>query len=188
MAVEPKTVTCPPQLWRVGRSADPLHFSHIDPIDATLPRSGNRFDVPGGGVLYAATTQEGAFAETLARYRPTATMRALRVHEDEHLMAAGAVPADWRDRRQLVRFALEDPLSVAPRAARMLGDIRRHPNRHCPGTHNRCGARRPDIRRVGIRPDYPLGRTSSGVVRSVGCCAANLSSPQRAAVDFRRVR
>ena len=61
-------------------------------------------------MLYAASGPDGAFAETLARFRPTATMRNLPIEGDEHLMAVGAVPADWRTRRQLVRFRLNDPL------------------------------------------------------------------------------
>lgn len=82
----------------------------LDAADARNRSSGNRFDVPGGGVLYAATQAQGAFAETLARYRPSAAMRALPREPDEHFMEAGAVPADWRTRRQLVSFRLTDPL------------------------------------------------------------------------------
>lgn len=97
-------------MWRIGRLPDPLSFSEIDPVDATIKRAGNRFDIPGGGVLYAASTPNGAFAETLARYRPTARMRNLPFDRNEHLMAVGAIPADWRTRRQLVEFELNDPL------------------------------------------------------------------------------
>lgn len=61
-------------------------------------------------MLYAASAPEGAFAETLARFRPTAAMRALPPEEDEHLMATGAIPADWRTRRLLTRFQLDDAL------------------------------------------------------------------------------
>jgi len=87
-----------------------MNFSEISPTDAQNSAGGNRLDVPGGGVLYAASTAEGAYAETLARFRPTAAMRALPRESDEHFMEVGAVPADWRTRRELVRFALEDPL------------------------------------------------------------------------------
>jgi hypothetical protein len=107
---EPVLVNCPNSLWRVGRSPVPLNFSIITAEDASQARGGNRFDVPGGGVLYAATNPEGAFAETLARFRPTAAMRAIQFEVDEHLMAVGAIPADWRTRRQLVEFGLDDPL------------------------------------------------------------------------------
>ncbi len=75
-----------------------------------MPSGGNRFDVPGGRVLYAATKPKGAFAETLARFRPTASMRAIPPEGDEPLMAVGAIPADWRTKRLLASFSLEDPL------------------------------------------------------------------------------
>ncbi|WP_203585882.1 RES family NAD+ phosphorylase [Subtercola lobariae] len=110
MVAEPQSVTCPSTLWRVGRSPVPLHFSSITPIDAARQSAGNRFDVPGGGVLYAASSPSGAFAETLARFRPTTRMRSLPIERDEHLMAVGGVPADWRTRRQLVSLRLRDPL------------------------------------------------------------------------------
>lgn len=107
---EGKVVNAPRALWRVGRSTDPLHFSAIDPEDAASKNGGNRFDVPGGRVLYAASAPEGAFAETLARFRPTTAMRALPPEDDEHLMAVGAIPADWRTRRLLTKFQLREPL------------------------------------------------------------------------------
>lgn len=59
-------------------------------------------------MLYAATEAKGAFAETLARFRPTAAMRHFPA-EDQY-MAVGAIPAEWRNRRQLVEFSLDDPL------------------------------------------------------------------------------
>lgn len=63
--VEPVVAAPPDVLLRVGRSRAPLRFSTISPVDATLPKAGNRFDVPGGGVLYAATKAEACYAETL---------------------------------------------------------------------------------------------------------------------------
>ncbi|MGV8882053.1 MAG: RES family NAD+ phosphorylase [Rhodoglobus sp.] len=110
MVAEPKLVDAPDILWRVGRTTEPLHFSAIAPEDAASENGGNRFDVPGGRVLYAASSPEGAFAETLARFRPTAAMRALPPEEDEHFMVPGAIPADWRTRRQLSTFTLSEPL------------------------------------------------------------------------------
>lgn len=110
MAAEPDLVACPDILWRVGRLPEPLNFSTIDPEDAVMESGGNRFDVPGGTVLYAPSDPNGAFAETLARFRPTAEMRAMPPEEDEHLMAVGAIPADWRTRRQIAQFSLQDPL------------------------------------------------------------------------------
>lgn len=63
-----------------------------------------------GGVLYAASSPEGAYAETLARLRPTARVTALPRESDEHFMAVGAVPAEWRTRRLMTVFSLDDPL------------------------------------------------------------------------------
>jgi hypothetical protein len=40
---------------RVARRTDPLAFSRIAPEDAWTD-AGNRFDIPGAGVLYAADT------------------------------------------------------------------------------------------------------------------------------------
>ncbi len=42
-------------------------FSEIDPVDALSGNAGNRFDVVGGGVLYASTDIEGCYREVLAR-------------------------------------------------------------------------------------------------------------------------
>lgn len=110
MVPEPKLVEAPAKFWRVGRSQNPLAYTEIAPEDAASPRGGNRFDVPGGRVLYAATQPEGAFAETISRLRPSARMLSHQADPDEHLMATGSVPADWRNRRQIVSFELEAPL------------------------------------------------------------------------------
>lgn len=61
-------------LWRVARGLDPFAFQ---PPPGRLPHSdrpvldGNRWDDPDGelATLYCSTTAEGAFAETIARYR-----------------------------------------------------------------------------------------------------------------------
>ncbi|MGB7982733.1 MAG: RES domain-containing protein [Candidatus Nanopelagicales bacterium] len=91
------------------RRDDPLRFARISQTDATLARAGNRFDVPGGGVLYAASTAEGCFAETLARFRPSPAVAAA-VREDPGYMDPGGIPAAWREDRRLVSFALAAPL------------------------------------------------------------------------------
>jgi hypothetical protein len=70
----PKVIAAPRSgFWRVGRSPDPLHFS--DPLNPSLlenPSAGNRFDSPTGDyrICYFATTLDGCFGETLARFRP----------------------------------------------------------------------------------------------------------------------
>lgn len=107
---QPATVVPPEPLLRVGRAASLLRFSTISPLDATLPKAGNRFDVPGGGVLYAATTAEACYAETLARFRPTPRMRELLKDEEPGFMVVGGVPQDWRLQRLLAEIRLTDPL------------------------------------------------------------------------------
>lgn len=110
MSVSGLTLVAPPdRLWRIGRRDDPLRFALISQTDATLTRAGNRFDVPGGGVLYAATTIQGCFAETLARFRPSPAVAAA-VREDPGYMDPGGIPAAWREDRRLVSFALAAPL------------------------------------------------------------------------------
>lgn len=98
-------------LWRVERLEPPLRFSRINSVDAAQDRAGNRFDIPGAGVLYGATGTEGAFAETLAGFRPSATLLAkLRATGAATLPEPGAVPAAWRQDRRLRRFTVQQPL------------------------------------------------------------------------------
>lgn len=106
----PHLVSPPPRLYRVARSDNPLRFSQIDPADVPLPGAGNRFDVPGDGVLYCATQPAGCYAETLARFRPSAAVRAAVQDEDPHFMVCGGVPADWRARRLKVTAETVDAL------------------------------------------------------------------------------
>src|SRR3990170_1821236 len=86
-------VDVPKRIWRVERVDRPLRFSKINAVDAARLRSGNRFDVPGAGVLYAATRPEGAFAETLAPFRPAASLLAklAAADVDPLLLAPGTV-------------------------------------------------------------------------------------------------
>ena len=76
MPAEPALVTLPSLVYRVERTAPALAFSRINAVDAALDRAGNRFDVAGAGVLYTASEPRGAFAETLAAFRPSAGLRA----------------------------------------------------------------------------------------------------------------
>lgn len=102
----PAEVESPARLYRVARADQPLRFSQIAPADVPLPKAGNRFDVPGGGVLYCATEAAGCYAEVLARFRPSAAVRAAVQDEDPGFMICGGVPADWRDRRLEVELDL----------------------------------------------------------------------------------
>lgn len=93
-------------LFRVARSDAPLRPSVIDSADAST-NAGNRFDVVGGAVLYLASTPAGCYAETLARFRPTAAMRAVLNGDEEwatSFVVCGGVPADWRTRRVKVQI------------------------------------------------------------------------------------
>ncbi len=92
-------------VWRVARRTDPLAFSRIAPEDAWTD-AGNRFDVPGAGVLYAADTPRACYVETLARFRPTPRMLA-EVDTDGDYMNAGAIPAAWREDRVLARMEVD---------------------------------------------------------------------------------
>lgn len=108
--IGPHEVEAPATLFRVARADQPLRFSHIAPAAVPLPKAGNRFDVPGGGVLYCATLAGGCYAETLARFRPSAAVRAAVEDEDPKFMICGGVPADWRDRRLEVELAVDEAL------------------------------------------------------------------------------
>lgn len=107
---QPQIIAPPASLYRVARSDSALRFSPIDPADVPLPGAGNRFDVPGGGVLYCATRPIGCYAETLARFRPSSAVRAAVLDEDPQFMICGGVPADWRARRVKVSIETVDAL------------------------------------------------------------------------------
>lgn len=99
------TVVDPPtSVWRIGRRLEPLAYSRISQLDAAQPNAGNRFDVPGGTVLYAATLPEACFVETLAKFRPAPGL-AGPLHADAGYMPAGSLPAAWRDSRVLVEIS-----------------------------------------------------------------------------------
>jgi hypothetical protein len=103
MAIE--AVAAPDEgVWRGGRPPDPPPASPpLPPSQLDQPTTGNRFDSPTGAyrALYFATTLDGCFGETLARFRPDPTIRALVRAEWAELgfMNVGDVPADWRQRR-----------------------------------------------------------------------------------------
>lgn len=94
-------------LWRVGRGDDPLRPSLIEPDLLADVRAGNRFDSPDGsyGVTYLGSSLECCFGETLARLRPKPRLAELVTEEWQELnfMEVGAVAAEWRQRRTVVR-------------------------------------------------------------------------------------
>ena len=118
MAPKAKVIEAPSEgLWRIGRSPDPLRCS--DPPDPSLldsPTAGNRFDSPTQDyrVCYFASTLDGCFGETLARFRPN--LRLAAIAAEDGFMAIGEVPADWRHRRLAVRVTTAtDEQYPAPR-------------------------------------------------------------------------
>ena len=108
MAGGPQLVSAPDRLYRVALAPNGLAFTYIDPVDAVMPRAGNRFDVPGGGVLYCCTQLEGCYRETLARLRPSVLASGLDEDSDNHYMRAGCVAASWRDSRRVFTISLEN--------------------------------------------------------------------------------
>ncbi|GGD76804.1 RES family NAD+ phosphorylase [Microbacterium murale] len=110
MPAEPRLVDAPDALWRVERATTALRFSRISPLDAENDRVGNRFDVPGGGVLYAATDPQGAYAETIAQFRLSALAPELASEGLEPgRVPPGAVSREWRASRRLRKLQLADP-------------------------------------------------------------------------------
>jgi RES domain. len=113
MPAELTLVDPPAALWRVEWKNPPLRYSHISPVDASLDAAGNRFDVPGAGVLYAATDPEGAFAETTAHFRPKASLIAkmqAAANDGEAPPLPGLLDTTWRTRRALRSFQTVDAL------------------------------------------------------------------------------
>ena len=78
----------------------------MGPVDVMNDRAGNRFDIPGAGVLYGATKAEGGFAETLAGFRPRASMVGAfsELTPDPGRVLPGQVPAAWLSTRRLRTF------------------------------------------------------------------------------------
>ena len=109
-------------IFRVAHGPDPFTPRDWDDVheDGTF---GNRFDDPGGRpdptgqrgiipqgarfrVIYCATQRAGAFAETIARFRPDPSLYlALQQIEDDEppdpSLQGGVVPVDWRIQRLL---------------------------------------------------------------------------------------
>ena len=98
----------------------PLGWERAGP-DGTF---GNRFDDPGKAddrteetrfrVVYAATQRTGAFAETIAHFRPDlpalTALRAIHGGASEPQPLTGVVPARWQQRRGVGRLRLDAAL------------------------------------------------------------------------------
>lgn len=107
MLVEP-----PATLLRVERLESPLRYSRISASSAGLDHAGNRFDVPGAGVLYAATTAQGAFAETTAHFRQSASLleQMARAGASADELAVPTLDRAWRAARVLRALRTLDAL------------------------------------------------------------------------------
>jgi hypothetical protein len=141
LVVSDLVVVSPPAypVFRIAHGPDPFaprewDYSHED---GTF---GNRFDDPGGRphptgqrgiipqdarfrVIYCATHRAGAFAETIARFRPDPDLYLAlqQIKDDEPLdpsLQGGVVPVDWRIQRLLGITNLDPALNfvdiVAP--------------------------------------------------------------------------
>lgn len=103
MTDAPVLVEPPAQLLRVERWRPPLRFSMINAEDAGLDRAGGRFNIPGAGVLYAATSAQGALAEVTANFRLSASVRQKMAEAGATAeeLAVTALDASWRAQRVL---------------------------------------------------------------------------------------
>ncbi len=111
---KPKIVPGPEKLLRLARKDLALNFSRIRPSDHLLPHAGNRYDVPGAGVLYGADTAATCLIETLARFRPSAAvlkrLAKAPLAEREQFMPPGSIPREWRLQRRIFTIELINPL------------------------------------------------------------------------------
>ncbi len=109
----PVGVPAPATVYRLARHDAALRHSRITPIDNRSGSSGNRYDVVGGGVLYAATEVRTCYSETLARFHPTPKMRELlrKADPDEpQFMLCGGIAQDWRLQRRVFALSLRASL------------------------------------------------------------------------------
>ncbi len=112
-ALDPRGVAVvdpPTPLYRVGRDTAPVAFSYIAPEIDARDDLGYRFDVLGAGVMYAATTDQGAYTETVQKFRVNAETAAAAKRTQPDLMTAGSLPADWREHRRLHSFTIRNGL------------------------------------------------------------------------------
>lgn len=97
-------------LYRVGRQPDPWAWPDWTYADDDLT-FGNRYDDPRGEyrVLYASGQRQGAFAETLARFRAdleiVAAIELIQGDPEDEAFSttipSGVVPAEWLDVRAI---------------------------------------------------------------------------------------
>lgn len=110
MTDNPGLVEPPSEQFRITRTIDPLAYSKVGAIEASVSTAGNRFDVPGGGVLYTATTVATCVDEVLARMRPAPGMQNFDFTEDANAGFVVGLPADWREQRRIYTLAVTSEL------------------------------------------------------------------------------
>lgn len=97
-------------MQRITRPIEPTAFSRVGAVEARLARQGNRFDVPGGGVLYAATDAATCFHEVCARFRPSAFYNQLSTFLDQQEGLGAVFPSDWRMNRRIYELGITTDL------------------------------------------------------------------------------
>jgi hypothetical protein len=108
----PALVEPPAILVRVERPEPPLRYSRISAEDTALDRVGNRFDIAGAGVLYAASRTQGALAETSASFRVSASLveKMARAGAGPNELAIPALGPEWRAQRVIRTLETRDAL------------------------------------------------------------------------------
>lgn len=142
---EPATAECPATVWRIAVAGRGESYAQITATEAATP-GGNRFDVPGGGVLYACSQPLGCFYETLSRFRVALPSRSNPAAEaaalDSGMMPPGLIPREWRENRSKFEIAVEDPLPFLDVEHEQTRAFLTH---EIPDTLERCGAPELDI-------------------------------------------
>ncbi|GIT82201.1 hypothetical protein LLS1_38700 [Leifsonia sp. LS1] len=112
MADGPALVEPPSVLFRVERPEPPLRYSQISAEDTALDNVGNRFDIAGAGVLYAASHTQGALAETSASFRVSASLLETMAHAGAgpNELAIPVLGPEWRAQRVLRLLETRDAL------------------------------------------------------------------------------
>lgn len=112
MVEGPALVEPPAILVRVERPEPPLRYSRISAEDAALDKVGNRFDIAGAGVLYAASHAQGALAETSASLRVSASLieKMSRTGASATELAIPVLGPEWRAQRVIRTLETRDAL------------------------------------------------------------------------------
>lgn len=109
-ASTPRLCTAPSIVKRITRPIEPTAFSRVGAVESRLANQGNRFDVPGGGVLYAATSTSTCFHEVCSRFRPSPFYQSLDMSLDEEAGFSVGIPGDWRFNRRIYDLKVDTEL------------------------------------------------------------------------------